>query len=280
MSQPLVSIGLPVHNGEDYLCQALDSLLDQQFDDFELIISDNASTDRTAEICERYARQDERIRYIRQDSNYGALYNFNRVLTLARGTYFMWAAYDDLWDRQFLATLVPLLEVCPHAILAFGSCDRIDTTGKVKRIHREYGRLSHPVRLVRALRYIWFPENEGRVMVIFGLWRTALLREIEVVHYDPPESSDDMLVLKALLKGNLVFSPLLLFHKRDVPTSSSFNRWGMSEKFAYYRSYRRVVAESNISLPEKFALIVSIYLRQVVYQFGKPVYRLLRQLRT
>ena len=80
--QPRVSIGIPVYNGENYLAEALDSLLRQSFGDFELLISDNASTDRTQEICRAYAARDARIRYVRQDRNIGAGPNHNRVLEL------------------------------------------------------------------------------------------------------------------------------------------------------------------------------------------------------
>ena len=93
---PLVSIGMPVFNGEDYVEAALDSILTQTFTNFELIISDNASTDRTEEICNDFADSDDRIRYYRQEKNLGAAANFNRVFELSSGKYFKWAAHDAL----------------------------------------------------------------------------------------------------------------------------------------------------------------------------------------
>ena len=92
---PLVSIGLPVYNGDRYLAEALDSILAQSFADFELIISDNASTDGTQDICETYARRDERIVYSRLPENLGAAPNYNRLVEMARGELFKWAAHDD-----------------------------------------------------------------------------------------------------------------------------------------------------------------------------------------
>ena len=100
---PKVSIGMPVYNGEKYIREALDSLLAQTFTDFELIISDNASTDGTEAICREYAARDPRIRYVRQSENRGPTANFHFVLDEAVGEYFMWAAYDDLWGNHFLA---------------------------------------------------------------------------------------------------------------------------------------------------------------------------------
>src|ERR1017187_2035195 len=93
---PTVSIGMPVYNGEEYIRRALDSLLAQTFTDFELIISDNASSDATPEICTAYAKADLRIRHVRQQTNMGPSRNFSFLAKEARGKYFMWAAHDDL----------------------------------------------------------------------------------------------------------------------------------------------------------------------------------------
>ncbi len=100
---PKVSIGMPVFNGAELICRALDSLLAQKFTDFELILSDNGSTDNTEEICKRYESRDNRIIYFRQAQNMGALWNFNYVLKQSRGEYFMWAGVDDIWDPDFLS---------------------------------------------------------------------------------------------------------------------------------------------------------------------------------
>jgi len=94
---PRLSIGLAVYNGENYLAESLDALLGQSYDDFELIISDNASTDGTADICRRYEKQDSRIRYIRQPLNIGLAPNHNFVFRQSRGELFKWASHDDLY---------------------------------------------------------------------------------------------------------------------------------------------------------------------------------------
>jgi len=106
---PQVSIGVPVYNGEPFIREALDSLLAQTFTDFELIISDNASTDRTEAICREYAAKDERIRYVRQAEHCGAMANFQFVLDEAVGEYFMWAAADDIFYEIHLNRMVQLL---------------------------------------------------------------------------------------------------------------------------------------------------------------------------
>src|SRR5659263_26369 len=116
---PIVSIGMPVYNGEKTIREALDTLLAQDFKDFELIISDNASTDDTSNICKMYAARDRRVRYERNLINIGPTANFNRLIHLARGKYFMWAADDDLWEPSYVSCMVEALENNPDAVLSF-----------------------------------------------------------------------------------------------------------------------------------------------------------------
>jgi glycosyltransferase involved in cell wall biosynthesis len=126
---PRISIGLPVYNGEKYIAPTLDSILVQTYGDFELIISDNASADRTAEICQDYAARDPRLRYVRHAHNLGAIPNFNHVFTLASGEYFRWAAHDDLIAPEFLARCVSALDAHPEATLCAPLVRYIDETG-------------------------------------------------------------------------------------------------------------------------------------------------------
>jgi len=113
-----VSIGLYVYNGENFLASAIDSILAQTWRDFELIISDNASTDATEAICREYAAKDDRIRYYRGDRNRGAAWNHNRVFELARGEFFKWAAHDDTLAPEFLERCVAALDAHPEVVLA------------------------------------------------------------------------------------------------------------------------------------------------------------------
>ena len=128
---PRVSIGMPVYNGENFLAEALDSMLAQTFVDFELIISDNASTDRTKAICRDYAARDRRIRYHRVDDNQGATWNFNHTFELARGEYFKWAAHDDLCDPTFVARCVEVLDSDPTVICCHTQTRHIDIHGNI-----------------------------------------------------------------------------------------------------------------------------------------------------
>ena len=126
---PRVSIGMPVYNGERYLATAIESILAQTFPDFELIISDNASTDRTEEICRSYATRDTRIRYYRNEQNLGSNRNFNQAFGLATCPYFMWAAHDDLRAPDFVARCVNALDANPDVVLAYSKTTSIDENG-------------------------------------------------------------------------------------------------------------------------------------------------------
>jgi len=133
---PTVSIGMPVYNGEPFIRDALDSLLGQTFIDFELIISDNASTDNTEKICREYASKDERIRYIRQTENRGASANFQFVLNEAVGEYFIWAAADDLQSKEFLEIQVESLKKNNEIVLITTDVQNMDELGHNLNIAR------------------------------------------------------------------------------------------------------------------------------------------------
>lgn len=129
LSSPRLSIGLPVYNGERYLEEAVGSLLGQTFGDFELVICDNASTDRTGEIAAAIVARDARVRYVRNDSNIGASPNFARVATLTTAPLFKWAAHDDLYEPTYLEACVRLLDARPEVVLAHSDTVFIDEGG-------------------------------------------------------------------------------------------------------------------------------------------------------
>jgi glycosyltransferase involved in cell wall biosynthesis len=128
---PCVSIGLAVYNGARYLEDAIESLLRQTFTDFELIIADNASTDRTQEICEQFAQRDKRIRYFRHPKNIGINANFNFVHEVARGEFLKWAAHDDISSPTHVERCVEPLRRDPSVIWCQSECAPIDESGKL-----------------------------------------------------------------------------------------------------------------------------------------------------
>ena len=176
---PKVSIGMPVYNGEAFIREALDSLLAQTFTDFELIISDNASTDGTEAICREYAAKDERIRYLRQAENRGAPANFQCVLDEAVGEYFMWAAADDWWEKTFIQTTLEL-----HEAKDYGNC--FTRYCNLSRRFRFLGSTKIPVidgldsaDIDVRISAFWRAGNEKTTANFFyGLWRKKLISEV------------------------------------------------------------------------------------------------------
>src|ERR1041384_1243374 len=130
---------MPVYNGERDLWRALDCLLAQDYDNFEIIISDNASTDRTRQICEDYAARDARIKLSFNATNIGIIANFERVLEIANGKYFMWAAHDDLWSNTFVRSMVEELENHSDVSVAMSAVERLHENGSTRDIVRFKG---------------------------------------------------------------------------------------------------------------------------------------------
>lgn len=130
LKKPKVSVGLPVYNGERFLGEAIESVLGQTMGDFELVISDNASTDATEEICRKFARSDKRIIYSRNDRNIGANPNFNRVVELSTCEYFKWAAHDDMCAPTYLEKCLERLEADPSAVLCHSETALVDLAGQ------------------------------------------------------------------------------------------------------------------------------------------------------
>jgi glycosyltransferase involved in cell wall biosynthesis len=131
MSTPRVTIGVPVWNGARHLEECLDSLLAQTYDDIEVVISDNASTDRTPEICRAYCARDERVTYYRQPRNIGAAANYNFLVYRAKSELFKWGAHDDVCAPEFVELCVAALDSSPTDVLAFPRTTFIDGSGAV-----------------------------------------------------------------------------------------------------------------------------------------------------
>lgn len=205
INPPAVSIGFPVYNGAPFLPRALESLLNQDYSDFELIISDNASTDETEAICREYAARDSRIRYIRQVENLGSHENFNFVLQEAQGEYFMWAADDDQWAAGFIRSLLAALEENEDAVGAFPPYQWIEEeTGQIiERIWKcDYQSRNAFIRLIKFLR-------QYRDTCIYGLMRRKYLSDVAFIPWawvnaKTPYNIAYPLVFSLLSKGNFL----------------------------------------------------------------------------
>ncbi|WP_199431056.1 glycosyltransferase family 2 protein [Qaidamihabitans albus] len=209
---PRLSIGLPVYNGEEYLAEAIDALLGQTYTDFELIISDNASTDGTADICRRYLRQDSRISYVRLRTNVGAAPNHNFVFTRARGELFKWASHDDLYGRDLLRRCVEALDEHPEAVLAHSSNAIIDGSGRVTQPFDYRIATDSPHAPERFRSLLFEPGGDD----FYGVLRADVLRR--VTPHDSYHHADRTFVAEIALHGPFHQVPELLYFRRDHPT--------------------------------------------------------------
>ncbi len=210
---PKVSIGMPIYNGEHFLPQTLDSLLTQTYKDFELIISDNASSDRTQEICQQYAAQDSRVRYLRQSANLGASQNFNYVFEQASGEYFKWAAHDDLCAPEYLARCFEVLDRDPQVILCYTQAQAIDEDGQVVRQYVAKPNLESSQAYTRYVESLTDDRDITVVpIIIFGLIRRDVLAKTPLIgNY---ASSDGVLLGELALHGRFHEVPECLFSYR------------------------------------------------------------------
>ena len=170
---PLVSVGLPVYNGERYLAAALDAALGQDLTDLEVVVCDNASEDSTREIALDYVARDRRVRYHRNERNLGLARNFNRVFELSRGKYFKWTAHDDWHPPQTLSACTEVLERDPSATLCQTAVAIIDEDGEVFDHWRPTVDLTLPQPQARLHRLIW---SLGEPHGLYGVMRSDALR--------------------------------------------------------------------------------------------------------
>jgi glycosyltransferase involved in cell wall biosynthesis len=212
---PRLTIGLPVYNGENFLAESIEALLGQSFEDFELIISDNASTDSTSDICRGYAKLDSRIRYIRQEINIGLVPNHNFIAEQGNGEFFKMAAHDDLYGRDLLKRCVEALDEHPDVVLAHSWEARIDADGRVFRALRYPVRADAP-RAPDRFRSMLF---DGWDDYTYGVIRTPVLRRAHghgTYHFADRTRNTEL-----NLYGPFYLVPEWLYFRREHPGRTS-----------------------------------------------------------
>jgi glycosyltransferase involved in cell wall biosynthesis len=252
-NEPKVSIGLAVYNGEKYLDEAIQSILSQTFEDFELIISDNASTDRTGEICQAYLAKDARIRYHRNETNIGGANNENLTFKLSRGKYFRLAAHDDVCEPGLIKRLVQALDEDPEVVLALSSMMRINEYGEhlgvVKRTNATEGSPSK--------RFCSLTNRIHDCEATYGLIRSDIMRQTDLERNYP--DSDRTFLCQLSLFGKFFFVDEILFYKRIHPQMSTQVYKDWRERMAWFGD----VSDKQITLPQwmQFIHYLSIIFR-------------------
>lgn len=220
-----VSVGLPVYNGEAYLETALDDLLAQTHADLEVVISDNGSTDRTQEICERYAALDNRIRYLRQDVNRGASWNHSEVVRRASGPYFRWYSYDDRLDPRCIEACAAVLDADPEIVLAWPLTTVIDATGAVTDKYRDdlpFDNATPATRLRSLLGARTEATHLHMCYPVYGVVRRDVFLSTHLLGSMP--GADTVLLCELALRGRWQLVPERLFYNRRHAASSAMDK--------------------------------------------------------
>lgn len=298
LATPKVSVGLPVWNGEAFLQAAVDSLLAQSFEDFELIISDNASTDQTESICRGLAVKDKRIRCFRNDSNIGLQANTQKVLDLASAPYFMWASHDDLWDPSYISRMVNHLDNHARCVIAGSNSASIDQAGNL-RAHYDNVTIYSPATASARARRLICASPTGQATLIFGLMRTEAIKSLRLAAYDKVRmlnrgkyAWDKRALFRMVFQGDFHVDQDTLFFHRDVvvdrdqprarrPLSGSFARFRRSlahgrDLHGYFADLRGIVVGSDLARREKASLVgvaVGQELRYLAKYYGSRLRR-------
>jgi glycosyltransferase involved in cell wall biosynthesis len=222
-----ITIGLPVYNGEKFIHKRINSILEQTFSNFELIISDNASTDSTPQICNEFQKKDKRIRYIQQKTNMGVTWNYNFVCEQANSDYFVWAQVDDIWLPDFLKQNIEMLDTNQDAV---GSMCIIDFYEKIDDVNQQRKLFNKMRKKVQSLRPNIYPISQvyekrirqflkgGHVEVFYGVYRTKKLQK-SLVHAEFL-GNDWATVIEVLKYGRICIIQNILMHGATSGVSS------------------------------------------------------------
>ncbi|MCW8918025.1 MAG: glycosyltransferase family 2 protein [Gammaproteobacteria bacterium] len=230
----LVSIGMPIYNEERFLRVALDAIVAQDYPNIELIISDNCSTDGSANICQEYARKYEWITYHRYESNTGPARNFSHVLNASRGKYFMWAAGHDRWDANYIHACVKMLEKHPQAAIAYGSSVWIDERGGLYGRESGYSDTRGMNEVARYFTVLW-----GNMHPILGVIRKEYIMHSPLLNM---VGSDLVMLSRLSLIGDFLHVSDSCWYRREFRAESSYG-----DKLKRYKSDSYGLANTRVS---------------------------------
>lgn len=260
---PLVTIGMPIYNEERFLESSLDSLREQDYPNLRILISDNASTDGTGEICRRAAEKDDRICYTRTEKNIGAIVNFERVQRQAGGDYFMWAAGHDVWSEDLVSKSVAILEDNRSASIAFATSYWIDESGNRQDRDTDYPDTRTQGVIGRFFTVFW-----GNMHPVLGLIRVSQLRQSRGLQNFV--GADLVLLSELILAGDFVQAPDAWWHRRDVHSKESHD-----ERLERYTGDEYGTAKKSLDkrlplLRLPFALFSSVWISRIAW-YNKAV---------
>jgi glycosyltransferase involved in cell wall biosynthesis len=258
-----VTIGIPVYNGENYLEEAVDSVLSQSYADLELVIVDNASEDKTDEICQDYSVRDQRVRYFRNSSNLGAAPNYNKVFSYARGKYFKWLAHDDRLLPSYVETTVAALDEHPEVVLCNTIVDYIGPTGEPLGTYKTP--LSEAGVQDPAMRFAAMILPSHTCVDFFGMIRRSAM-EGSILHQSF-SGADKAFLAQMALRGRMLQLESIDVQMREHPgrytraTRTSTNKlaWHNASLagqrdipvLTLYRTYRQLVKTEDLTAEQR-----------------------------
>lgn len=212
---PEIFIGMPVYNGELFIREALNSILNQTYQNWKLLISDDASQDATQNIISEYVKNEPRITYIRQEKNLGLFENFKFTLNKAHSPYFMWAAQDDMWNKDYLTTCINIFQTNKKLGLVTTCNETIDSFGRRVLISPWMHKLSGAPSAYQVAKYILEPEGLGKCNLMYGLFKTEVVQATWKAYPQRNTWGQDYIFSLALIaRFNVEVSPEILFKKR------------------------------------------------------------------
>ena len=264
---PRVTIGVPAYNAERYLALSLESLVNQTYEDLEIVVCDNASTDATGDIVRDFVARDRRIRYVRNQENIGAGRNFVRCVELTRTELFRWQAADDLSAPTFVERCVEALDAHADVIQAYPRTILIDADGaELQKYEEKIQTLADSPRV----RYLHVMRNLGLVNASYGVTRTNLLRKTAI--HGSYRGQDIVWQAEMALYGKLYEVPEYLHFRRMHAGAHSAMTFAQGQAFynpskprrdglvVWRQSYERVrsVLRSPLPTAERIRLTGSI----------------------
>lgn len=215
--RPLVSIGMPVYNEEEFIAESVSAILDQDYPNLEIIISDNGSTDATAEICEKLVATDPRVHLHRYRENAGVNANFHYVFNHARGCYFLWASGHDTWAPDMISRCVEELECHSSASLAFATTGWIDRKGHDLGVRTGWTDTRGLGVSGRFMTVLW-----GNMNPILGLIRSECMPDLARSY--TRAGADLTLLLELVLAGDFIHVPEARWWRRDIRDNEGYSK--------------------------------------------------------
>lgn len=255
---PLVSIGVPVYNEALFLCETLDSLLAQDYGNIEIIISDNASTDKTPEICRDYSKRFPHIRFFNFETNQGLTKNYEKVLIESKGSFFMWASGHDLWSSNFISSCIKKLHLNEGSVVAVPASMWIDKDGEVISKNSGFSDTRGMDQIARYFTMFW-----GNMHPAYGLMRADTIKALPIREII---GADLIMMTFLALKGDFVHASEALWSRREFRFEKSY-----AERLERYQKGDQKVAKALIDRTFPFFLLV-YYLFTTVFQSKAPLF--------